>query len=141
MTDRTGDEPQWQPISRLPMLTGHAEQGVALAREHLALLTEARGAYKLADADVAGVIKTWTTARTDLIELFSVQARRWQALDDLGATRREAVDRYAALVADQMALVDQILALADELKAWTIEALMAKSDLQVGLEALLGEHR
>jgi hypothetical protein len=141
MTDRTGDEPQWQPISRLPMLTGHAEQGVALAREHLALLSEARGTYKLGNADVAGVIATWTTARTDLVELFSEQARRWQELDDLGATRRTAVDRYAALVAEELALVDQILALADELKAWTIEVLMAKSDLQVGLEHLLGDHR
>lgn len=119
------------------MLTDHAEQGVALAAEHLELLGQARGAYRLADADVAGVIASWTRTRTDLIELFTEQARRWQALD-LDDAQRGAVDRYAGLVAEELALVEQILALAEELKTWTIEALLAKDDLQVGLEALIG---
>ena len=35
-------EPQWQPISRLPMLTAHIEQGVQLGEEHLATLGQAR---------------------------------------------------------------------------------------------------
>lgn len=133
-------EPQWQPISKLPFLTAHIEQGVSLAREHLALLGEARGAYRLSNADVADVIKTWTQTRTDLVELYTEQGRRWQALD-LGATRRKEVARYVDLVAQELALVEQTLALADELKAWTIEALLAKSDEQVGLEALLGKWR
>jgi uncharacterized protein YqeY len=133
-------EPQWQPISRLASLTGHIEQGVALAREHLALLSEARGTYKLSNADVAAVIKTWSKTRTDLIELYTEQGRRWQGLD-LGATRRKDVDRYVDPVAQELALVEQILALADELKAWTIEAMLAKSDEQLGLEALLGKQR
>lgn len=133
-------EPQWQPISKLPVLTAHIEQGVSLAREHLALLGEARGAYRLSNTDVADVIKTWTQTRTDLVELHTEQGRRWQALD-LGATRRKEVARYVDLVAQQLALVEQTLALADELKAWTIEALLAKSDEQVGLEALLGTWR
>lgn len=67
------DEPQWQPISKLPLLTGHAEQGGTLAREHLALLGEARGTSRLSDADV---IKTWTQTRTDLVELYTEQGRR-----------------------------------------------------------------
>ena len=133
-------EPDWQPISRLPMLTAHAEQGVALAREHLKLLGQARGAYRLSDADVAGVTATWTKTRTDLIELFTEQGRRWQALD-LDPGRRAAVDRYIALVAEELALVEQILALADELTAWTIETLLAKSDLQLGVEAIFGNQR
>lgn len=131
-------EPQWQPISKLAFLTAHIEQGIALAREHLALLGEARGAYRLSNADVAAIIRTWTQTRTDLVELYVEQGRRWQALD-LGATRRKDVDRYVALVAEELALVEQTLALAEELKAWTIEALLAKSDEQVGLEALLGK--
>ena len=130
-------ETDWQPISRLPMLTAHVEQGVALAREHLQLLGQARGAYRLNDADVAGVIATWTKTRTALVDLFTEQGRRWQALD-LDAGRRAGVDRYIALVAEELALVEQILALADELTGWTIETLLAKSDHQVGLEAIFG---
>ena len=134
------EEPDWQPISQLPMLTAHAEQGVALAREHLALLGRARGAYRLSDADVAGVTATWTRTRTDLVELFTEQGRRWQALD-LDPGRRAAGDRYVALVAEELALVNEILALADELTAWTIEAMLAKSDTQLGREAIFGRPR
>jgi hypothetical protein len=72
------------------------------------------------------------------VELYTEQGRRWQALD-LGATRRTGVERYVALVAEELALVEQVLALADELKAWTIEAMLAKSDTQLGLEALFGK--
>lgn len=132
-------EPQWQPISNLPFLTAHISQGVALAREHLDLLAQAHGAYKLSNADVAAVTKSWTQTRTDLIELYTAQGRRWQALN-LSTTRRQAVDRYLALVDDALVLTDQILALAHELKAWTIEALLSKTDEQLGREALLGEH-
>jgi hypothetical protein len=129
-------EPQWQPISRLPMLTAHIEQGVALAREHLATLQEARERpYLLDDATVARIARTFTQTRTDLTELYVEQGRRWQALD-LGATRRKDVARYAELVDQELALVDQILALAEELKTGTIERTLAKSDLELGLEAL-----
>ena len=135
-------EPDWQPISRLPMLTAHAEQGVALAREQLALLGQARGAYRLSDADVAGVTATWTKTRTDLLELFTEQGRRWQDLErDFDPGLGADVDRYVTLVAEETAIVEQILALADELTAWTIEALLAKSDLEVGLEAIFGRPR
>lgn len=133
-------EPQWQPISRLPFMLDHAASGVGLAREHLELLEQARGAYRLNNADLARIVRTWTQTRTDLVELFAEQGRCWQALD-LGATRRRDVERYVALVAEETELVERILALADELKAWTIEALMAKSDEQIGLEALFGQHR
>ena len=86
------------------------------------------------DATVAGVVKTFTQTRTDL-ELYAEQGRRWQALE-LGATRRRDVERYVVLVAQELLLVEQILALAEELKSGTIERMLAKSDLELGLEAL-----
>ena len=73
----------------------------------------------LDDATVAGVVKTFTQTRTDL-ELYAEQGRRWQALE-LGATRRRDVERYVVLVAQELLLVEQILALPEELKSGTIE--------------------
>ena len=119
------------------MMTEHIIAGVKLAREHLELLEQARGAYRLSNADLAAVVRTWTQARTDLADLFTEQARHWQALD-LGATRRRDVQRFADLVAEELRLVERILALAKELSAWTIEALTAKPDEQVAWESLLG---
>jgi len=53
---------------------------------------------------------------------------------------RAAVEGYLALVAEERALVDQVLAVADELAAGTIDTVLATSDLELGLEALFG-HR
>ena len=130
-------EPQWQPISRLPLLTQHLADGVKYAEDSLALFAQARGSYRLSNADVAGIVKTFTQSKADLVELYVEQGRRWQALE-LGATRRKDVQRFVDLVAEELRLVEQILALAEQLKTWTIEAMLAKSDEQLGLEALLG---
>jgi hypothetical protein len=40
-------------------------------------------------------------------------------------------------VARELELVDEILALGEELKGSTIEALMAKSDLEIGIETVV----
>jgi hypothetical protein len=53
-------QPQRRPISALPMLAAHAELGVAMAREYLDLLGQARGASLLSDADVTDVTASWT---------------------------------------------------------------------------------
>ncbi len=52
------DDPSWQPLSALPMLTVIAAEGVRLAREHLNNLREAHP-YRLDDASVTRVISTW----------------------------------------------------------------------------------
>lgn len=89
----------------------------------------------LDDMTVARVTATFTKTRTDLVNLFAEQGRRWQGLN-LGATRRRDVDRFVALVAQELDLVEQVLSLTEELKAATIERMLAKSDLELGLEAL-----
>jgi hypothetical protein len=94
-----------------------------------------RGHQERRPTTVAGVVKTFTQTRTDL-ELYAEQGRRWQALE-LGATDpaqgRRALRRARG---PGVVLVEQILALAEELKSGTIERMLAKSDLELGLEAL-----
>jgi hypothetical protein len=86
------------------------------------------------------VKRTFGRTREDLVRLWAEQARRWASLEGLGASRRRAVARFGELVERELALVEEILALAGRLEAGTIETVMAKSDLQLGLEALLGDH-
>lgn len=130
------EEPTWQPLSALPMLTTHAAEGVRLAREHLDLLGEA-SPYRLDDATVAREIATWQTTRDDLDQLFTEQGRRWQ--QQAQGTRHEGeVEHYRALVAEERDLVEQILTLAHRLESVTIEKLLAKTDIEVGVETILG---
>lgn len=120
------------------MLTAHAVEGMRLAREHLDMLRQA-GPYRLGDAAVARVIATWEVTRDGLEQLFAEQGRRWQVAAN-GSREQGAVEHCCALVVQQRAVVEEILSLAGQLKAMTIERLMAKSDLEVGIEAVLGHH-
>ncbi|MGJ6968369.1 tyrosine-type recombinase/integrase [Streptosporangium sp. G11] len=54
------------------------------------------------------------------------------------AEQAAVVERYAALVEQMQAETTAILALADELAKGTIETVLAKSDLELGIEALRG---
>ena len=136
MADR---EPTWQPLSAVGMLTAHIGEGITLARDQLTMLARARDRpYLLDDATVTRLRAAFENTRKDT-ELFAEQGRRWQAAA-ADPTTRAAVDGYLTLVAEERALVDQVLAVADELAAGTIDTVLATSDLELGLEALFG-HR
>jgi len=136
MSDR--GEPRWQPLSALPVASAHVREGVRLAAEHLQTLGQARTRpYLLGDADIARVIATFSQTREDFVTLWAVQGQRWADLDLDEATRRQ-VEQFQTLVARGVGLVEEILTLAEQLRTGTIETVMAKSDLHLGLEALLG---
>jgi len=72
----------------------------------------------------------------DYRDRFAAQAR--QAQDGLDDRTRANVDAFAANVDEHQVVLDAILALMDEVAPYTIEAIMARSDLELALEALLG---
>ncbi len=75
---------------------------------------------------------------SDYRELYAAQARRWQAQEGIDERTRANVDAFAANVDEHLVVLDAILALIDEVAPYTIEAVMGRSDLELGLEALLG---
>ncbi len=77
------------------------------------------------------------TKQRDDLWLWDEQLRRW-AGEPLNAQRRREVERLQGRMEALHAVVAAILTLADELKGGTIEAVLAKDDMEVGLEALLG---
>ena len=72
------------------------------------------------------------------MELYAEQLRRWQA-GSLSLAQRQEVEHLASQVEQWRSAAAAVLELADDLKDNTIEALLRKSDLEVGLEALLGQ--
>ncbi len=81
------------------------------------------------------MIQVFTTQRDDLW-LFAEQLRRWET-QDLTHAQRQEVGRLGGQLERLRQVIAAILDLADELKRGTIEQVLAKSDVQLGLEALL----
>lgn len=134
--------PTWQPVAAVGMLTAVVAEQLAHTRAQLALMEQARpsrpDARILDDHTVSETLRVYGQMAQDYRNLFAEQGRRWHAETIPGTTARQAVDAYAQLVDAQLAALEDLLALAQQIQGHTIEKIMAKSDLELGLETLLG---
>lgn len=117
-------------------MAGMLTEQLAANREQLELLERARREpWLLDDATVDRVKKVFGVQRDDMW-LWEENGRRWQALDLDTATRAQ-VNGYMSLAAQfATTTTTEVLALADEIAGGTISKVMAKSDLELGIEAL-----
>jgi hypothetical protein len=130
-------EQNWYPIRDVGWFTRHTREGIAVTARQLELLQPALAEpYRLDDATVAGIIRVHQDQADDLV-LFQNQADRWKAAPELTASQRAAVEAYEAAIAELRELNTTVLAAAEKLKPVTIEAMFAKSDLELGIEALM----
>jgi hypothetical protein len=130
--------PTWRPISWLPTVSSVIDGGLAAAQElHRSLAQGAARPYSLDEATLARVRRVYGDQAED-VELFAEQVRRWQA-EALTEAQRQEVARLAGQVVAWRREVTAILELVADEKDNTIEALMRKSDLEVGIEALLSQ--
>ena len=133
-------EPNWQPISMLAVIAGMTDEGLRDAREQYATLLEVRPKpYVLDDATIAR-LKRVTAESVGWCEVYEQQLQRWRAGPLTEAQARE-VDRLLKATREAGTVHTQILELADELAQGTIERQLAKSDIELGLEYVLGRHR
>jgi len=137
MTATPKGQPRWHPISALPLIGRVIDEGVEGAERQYSLLLEAKHR--------PGVLDDHTVQRTlqvygetiDDLWVFEEQLLRWSKTN-LNTRQRTDVDRLILQQRRMREVVEAILSLAEELKGTTIEAVLAKSDLDVGLEALFG---
>ena len=118
------------------MITAILDGMLTDTEEHDQTLLEAKPRpYVLDDATVARVLQVYTDQADDF-RLYQEQLARW-GRDSLTATQRQEVTRLGEQLARLRIVNAAILTLAQELRAGTIERLLAKSDLEIGLEWLL----
>jgi len=118
------------------MVATHIDGMLQADREQYETLLEAKPKpHVLDDFTINRVIAAFTTQRNDF-GLFDQQLQRWAVLPLSDQQRRE-VERLM----EQMRLLrennEQVLTLARELSKGTIEKVMAKTDVELGLEFLL----
>jgi hypothetical protein len=132
-------EAVWREISDLPVLADVVAQGIDHTEAQIELFERARPKpYVLDDATLDRARAAFTTQREDLW-YFEEQTRRWskQALSEAQRIEVDALDVANRRLRER---TEATLALIEELAAGTIEKTMDKSDFQLGLEALLGDH-
>ena len=128
--------PHWQPITTLPLIASLIDGELADGQEHYATLLAVRDRpYVLDDATVERSIKLHTEQR-GFLGVFAEQLARWRHEQPTSAQRRE-LDRLEGQLERLRAVLSDILELAEELQRGTIERVLAKSDLELGIEALL----
>jgi len=129
-------EPNWHPIESLSMIANLIDGQLADVKEQYATLLEARSKpHVLNDAIVERTIKVYTE-QLDFTWVFEKQLSKWKNEERLIPDQQTEIDRLL----DQMKILNKvlvdILALSEELKLGTIEKVLAKSDLELGIEFL-----
>ena len=124
----------------LAVIAGLTDGGLRDARaQHASLLAVRPKAHVLDDATVARLQRV-TADSLDWCDVYDEQLQRWRA-GRLTAAQTLEVDRLVQVTSEARTVHTQILAVADELAQGTIERQLAKSDIELGLEYVLGRHR
>jgi len=130
----------WQPISAMPLIASMIDEGLEDTREHIKTLTEASARPHVMDDATVDRIDRVHAEQMEFVDIYAEQIGRWR-------NERPSVDQARAL--DRMEKQNQllreattaVLTLSRELRTGTIERVMEKSDLELGLEALRRRQR
>lgn len=132
--------PTWQPLSALPLIRSLIEGMLQEAEEHYQTLQAARlRPHVLDDETVRRIIEVFG-AQADDLWLFEEQLSHWQQARPTLA-QRQALERLSGQLTRLREVLASILALVDELKQGTIETVLSKSDIELGLEVLSGKRK
>ena len=131
-------QPNWQPISQLPLIANMMDGQLETVEEQYGNLLKAKDRpHVLDDYDIQRIIRVYTE-QAEFIEVYEKQLQRWyKKVEKLTPAQRHEIERLQKQITPWRRVVTDILELAKELEKGTIDKVMAKSDLELGLEALL----
>jgi hypothetical protein len=133
-------EPTWQPLAQLPLIAYVIDGMTDSAEEQLINLQQAETRpHVLDDATVDHLIRVYTEQKDDLW-LYEEQLTRWRRQSPTAAQLAE-IARLDQRLTRLRTLVNELLERAQQLRPYTIDAILAKSDLELGLDMLTGKIR
>ena len=130
----------WQPISEMPLIARMIDGALDDTREHLETLTEARSQPHMLDDATIDRVEQVHAEQLQFVDIYTQQISRWRTERPSKDQTRE-LDRMEAQNGHLRAATADVLVLASELRKSTIERVMDMSDLELGLQALLGSQR
>ncbi len=130
--------PNWQLLSRLPMLAEMVSGMLDAVETQLQSLRAAQEQPHILDDYTVGRVFKVYGEQQEFLWVYEAQLERWQQ-ESLSAVQRQQLEQMAAQLALLKLGVKEILAIADELSGKTIESVLGKSDLEVALDVLSGK--
>ena len=130
------DEPQWQPLSQLPFIASIIDGQLSDVEEQWETLQEGRSRPHVFDDTLVDRIERVFGGMLEDHWLWPEQLHRWSQLR-LNTTQKTEIERLKGQADKLKATLEQILAFAKEIRPGTIDAVLKKSDLELGLEMLL----
>lgn len=133
-------EPDFQPISMLPLIAELIDGGLADGREIYVSFQETRSQPHVLDDDTVQRAIAYHTEGLEFADIYEEQLRRWAAVP-LPTEQAREVTRLQALIEPSRRLHRHGLALARDLAGGTIERVLEQSDEDLGLGATLSTRR
>lgn len=125
-------------IDFLPTIAQIIEEGFSIAKGQSDVLTEAhrRPNPVLAADDIERIIDQ-AKRSLENVTCTKNQLTRWQTLKSLSPEQRQQVDGLAARMPALTSAFESLKQLAEDYRPKTIEAFMAKTDEEIGVDAIL----
>jgi hypothetical protein len=127
----------WQPISQMPLISSMIYTALNDTREHLGTLSKAKDRPHVLDDATIDRVEQVHGEQMDYVEIYAQQISRWRNEKPSAAQSRE-LDRMDKQNQQLRGVTADVLALASELRKGTIERVFGMSDLELGLQYLLG---
>ena len=127
----------WQPLSQLSLVAALIDDACEGTQNQRQILTEARERPHLLDDATLDRVERVYGEQMEFLAIYEQQIQRWRSASPSAAQSRE-MDRLAAETQTLRTATTELLALATELRKGTIDRIREASDLQLGLQALLG---
>ena len=132
--------PNWQPISALPMVASLIDRMVSDALQQWETLQSAKQKPYVLDSALVERIESAYSNQLETTGLFLEQLARWKS-KPMSSDQRNEVVRLEKQVEKLQAVMNDILSLTSEIKKHTIDRIMEKDDLELGLEIMKGKLR
>jgi hypothetical protein len=127
----------WQPIRQMPLISSMIDTALNDTREHLGTLSKAKDQPHVLDDATIDRVEQVHGEQMDYVEIYAHQISRWRNEKPSAAQSRE-LDRMDEQNQQLRSVTAEILALASELRKGTIDRVLDMSDLELGLQYLLG---
>ena len=132
--------PNWQPISFLPQIAEMIDGMLASAQEVHANLKRARTRPHVMDDYTLGRVREVHGTQLNDLWLYEEQLSRWRGSSPTDRQRTE-IERLTDQLTTLRHVLTLCLALTDEMKDGTIDQILAKDDVELAIEFLMGKRK